>query len=156
MNKETMIKIHNQLLNVYLKYLYLAFQQVVSDDFGILYDFMDNEENIKKDEESNELLSIQSLLKKEEAKKYAKFQEDLLERLKSRLDKSIEYLAIKEYLSQLALFESSPKSLEMITVLIIYHREREISYHDKEVDRMDLKDMKLTIKNDEILIESKD
>ena len=156
MNKETMIKIHNQLLNVYLKYLYLAFQQVVSDDFGILYDFMDNEENIKKDEESNELLSIQSLFKKEEAKKYAKFQEDLLERLKSRLDKSVEYLAIKEYLGRLELFESSPKSLEMITILIIYHRQNEISYHDKEVDRMDLEDMKLTIKNDEILIESKD
>lgn len=38
MNKETMIKIHNQLLNVYLKYLYLAFERVGSDDFGILYD----------------------------------------------------------------------------------------------------------------------
>lgn len=153
MNKEAMIKIHNQLLNVYLKYLYLAFERVGSDDFGILYDFMDNNESPK---ESSELFGIQSFLKKEEAKRYAKFQEDLLERLKSRLDKSVEYLAIKEYLSHLALFESSPKSLEMMTVLIIYHREREISYHDKEVDRMDLKDMKLTIKNDEILIESKD
>lgn len=153
MNKETMIKIHNQLLNVYLKYLYLAFERVGSDDFGILYDFMDNDENLK---ENSELFGIQSFLKKEEAKRYAKFQEDLLERLKSRLDKSIEYLAIKEYLSQLALFESSPKSLEMMTVLIIYHREREMSYHDKEVDRKDLEDMKLTIKNDEILIESKD
>lgn len=152
MNKTTNEIIH-QALNVYLKYLYFAFQQVVSDDFGILYDFMDNDESLK---ESGELFGIQSFLKKEEAKRYAKFQEDLLERLKSRLDKSIEYLAIKEYLSQLALFESSPKSLEMITVLIIYHREREISYHDKEVDRMDLEDMKLTIKNDEILIESKD
>lgn len=153
MNKEAMIKIHNQLLNVYLKYLYLAFERVGSDDFGILYDFMDNDESLK---ESGELFSIQSFLKKEEAKRYAKFQEDLLERLKSRLDKSIEYLAIKEYLSHLALFESSPKSLEMITVLIIYHREREMSYHDKEVDRMGLEDMKLTIKNDEITIESKD
>lgn len=153
MNKEAMIKIHNQLLNVYLKYLYLAFERVGSDDFGILYDFMDNNESPK---ESSELFGIQSFLKKEEAKRYAKFQEDLLERLKSRLDKSVEYLAIKEYLSHLALFESSPKSLEMMTVLIIYHREREMSYHDKEVDRMDLKDMKLTIKNDEILIESKD
>ena len=153
MNKEAMIKIHNQLLNVYLKYLYLAFERVGSNDFGILYDFMDNDESLK---ESSELFGIQSFLKKEEAKRYAKFQEDLLERLKSRLDKSIEYLAIKEYLSQLALFESSPKSLEMMTVLIIYHRENEISYHDKEVDRMDLEDMKLTIKNDEILIESKD
>ena len=153
MNKEAMIKIHNQLLNVYLKYLYLAFERVGSDDFGILYDFMDNDESLK---ESGELFSIQSFLKKEEVKRYAKFQEDLLERLKSRLDKSIEYLAIKEYLSRLELFESSPKSLEMITVLIIYHREREMSYHDKEVDRMDLEDMKLMIKNDEILIESKD
>ena len=152
MNKEAMIKIHNQLLNVYLKYLYLAFEQVVSDDFGILYDFMDNDESLK---ESDELFGIQSFLKKEEAKRYAKFQEDLLERLKSRLDKSVEYLAIKEYLSHLALFESSPKSLEMMTVLIIYHREREMSYHDKEVDRKDLEDMKLTIKNDEIIIESK-
>lgn len=153
MNKEAMIKIHNQLLNVYLKYLYLAFERVGSDDFGILYDFMDNNESPK---ESNELFGIQSFLKKEEAKRYAKFQEDLLERLKSRLDKSVEYLAIKEYLSHLALFESSPKSLEMMTVLIIYHREREMSYHDKEVDRKDLEDMKLTIKNDEIIIESKD
>ena len=153
MNKEAMIKIHNQLLNVYLKYLYLAFERVGSDDFGILYDFMDNNESPK---ESSELFGIQSFLKKEEAKRYAKFQEDLLERLKSRLDKSVEYLAIKEYLSQLALFESSPKSLEIITVLIIYHREREMSYHDREVDRMDLEDMKLTIKNDEIIIESKD
>ena len=153
MNKEAMIKIHNQLLNVYLKYLYLAFERVGSDDFGILYDFMDNDESLK---ESDELFGIQSFLKKEEAKRYAKFQEDLLERLKSRLDKSVEYLAIKEYLSHLALFESSPKSLEMMTVLIIYHREREMSYHDKEVDRKDLEDMKLTIKNDEILIESKD
>lgn len=152
MNKTTNEIIH-QALNVYLKYLYFAFQQVGSDDFGILYDFMDNDESLK---ESGDLFGIQSFLKKEEAKRYAKFQEDLLERLKSRLNKSIEYLAIKEYLSHLALFESSPKSLEMITVLIIYHREREISYHDKEVDRMDLKDMKLTIKNDEILIESKD
>lgn len=153
MNKEAMIKIHNQLLNVYLKYLYLAFERVGSDDFGILYDFMDNDESLK---ESDELFGIQSFLKKEEAKRYAKFQEDLLERLKSRLDKSVEYLAIKEYLSHLALFESSPKSLEMMTVLIIYHREREMSYHDKEVDRKDLEDMKLTIKNDEIIIESKD
>lgn len=153
MNKEAMIKIHNQLLNVYLKYLYLAFERVGSDDFGILYDFMDNDENLK---ESDELFGIQSFLKKEEAKRYAKFQEDLLERLKSRLDKSVEYLAIKEYLNHLALFESSPKSLEMMTVLIIYHREREMSYHDREVDRMDLEDIKLTIKNDEILIESKD
>lgn len=153
MNKEAMIKIHNQLLNVYLKYLYLAFERVGSDDFGILYDFMDNNESPK---ESSELFGIQSFLKKEEAKRYAKFQEDLLERLKSRLDKSVEYLAIKEYLSHLALFESSPKSLEMMTVLIIYHREREMSYHDKEVDRKDLEDMRLTIKNDEILIESKD
>jgi hypothetical protein len=153
MNKEAMIKIHNQLLNVYLKYLYLAFERVGSDDFGILYDFMDNNESPK---ESSELFGIQSFLKKEEAKRYAKFQEDLLERLKSRLDKSVEYLAIKEYLSHLALFESSPKSLEMMTVLIIYHREREMSYHDKEVDRKDLEDMKLTIKNDEIIIESKD
>lgn len=153
MNKEAMIKIHNQLLNVYLKYLYLAFERVGSDDFGILYDFMDNDESLK---ESSELFSIQSFLKKEEAKRYAKFQEDLLERLKSRLDKSVEYLAIKEYLSRLELFESSPKSLEMMTVLIIYHRENEISYHDKEVDRKDLEDMKLTIKNDEIIIESKD
>lgn len=153
MNKEAMIKIHNQLLNVYLKYLYLAFERVGSDDFGILYDFMDNNESPK---ESSELFGIQSFLKKEEAKRYAKFQEDLLERLKSRLDKSVEYLAIKEYLSHLALFESSPKSLEMITVLIIYHREREMSYHDREIDRMDLEDMKLTIKNDEIIIESKD
>ena len=153
MNKEAMIKIHNQLLNVYLKYLYLAFERVGSDDFGILYDFMDNDESLK---ESSELFGIQSFLKKEEAKRYAKFQEDLLERLKSRLDKSVEYLAIKEYLSRLELFESSPKSLEMMTVLIIYHREREMSYHDKEVDRMDLEDMKLTIKNDEIIIESKD
>lgn len=153
MNKEAMIKIHNQLLNVYLKYLYLAFKRVGSDDFGILYDFMDNNESPK---ESSELFGIQSFLKKEEAKRYAKFQEDLLERLKSRLDKSVEYLAIKEYLSHLALFESSPKSLEMMTVLIIYHREREMSYHDKEVDRKDLEDMKLTIKNDEIIIESKD
>lgn len=153
MNKEAMIKIHNQLLNVYLKYLYLAFERVGSDDFGILYDFMDNDESLK---ESSELFGIQSFLKKEEAKRYAKFQEDLLERLKSRLDKSVEYLAIKEYLSRLELFESSPKSLEMMTVLIIYHRENEISYHDKEVDRKDLEDMKLTIKNDEILIESKD
>ena len=153
MNKETMIKIHNQLLNVYLKYLYLAFERVGSDDFGILYDFMDNDESLK---ESSELFGIQSFLKKEEAKRYAKFQEDLLERLKSRLDKSVEYLAIKEYLSRLELFESSPKSLEMMTVLTIYHREREMSYHDKEVDRMDLEDMKLTIKNDEIIIESKD
>ena len=153
MNKETMIKIHNQLLNVYLKYLYLAFERVGSDDFGILYDFMDNDESLK---ESSELFGIQSFLKKEEAKRYAKFQEDLLERLKSRLDKSVEYLAIKEYLSRLELFESSPKSLEMMTVLIIYHREREMSYHDREVDRKDLEDMKLTIKNDEILIESKD
>ena len=152
MNKTTNEIIH-QALNVYLKYLYFAFQQVGSDDFGILYDFMDNDESLK---ESGDLFGIQSFLKKEEAKRYAKFQEDLLERLKSRLNKSIEYLAIKEYLSHLALFESSPKSLEMITVLIIYHREREISYHDKEVDRMDLKDMKLTIKNDEIIIESKD
>lgn len=152
MNKTTNEIIH-QALNVYLKYLYFAFQQVGSDDFGILYDFMDNDESLK---ESGDLFGIQSFLKKEEAKRYAKFQEDLLERLKSRLDKSIEYLAIKEYLSHLALFESSPKSLEMITLLIIYHREREMSYHDKEVDRMDLKDMKLTIKNDEILIESKD
>lgn len=153
MNKEAMIKIHNQLLNVYLKYLYLAFERVGSDDFGILYDFMDNNESPK---ESSELFGIQSFLKKEEAKRYAKFQEDLLERLKSRLDKSVEYLAIKEYLSRLELFESSPKSLEMMTVLIIYHREREMSYHDKEVDRKDLEDMKLTIKNDEIIIESKD
>lgn len=153
MNKEAMIKIHNQLLNVYLKYLYLAFERVGSDDFGILYDFMDNNESPK---ESSELFGIQSFLKKEEAKRYAKFQEDLLERLKSRLDKSVEYLAIKEYLSRLELFESSPKSLEMMTVLIIYHRENEISYHDKEVDRKDLEDMKLTIKNDEIIIESKD
>ena len=153
MNKEAMIKIHNQLLNVYLKYLYLAFERVGSDDFGILYDFMDNDESLK---ESSELFGIQSFLKKEEAKRYAKFQEDLLERLKSRLDKSVEYLAIKEYLSCLELFESSPKSLEMMTVLIIYHRENEISYHDKEVDRKDLEDMKLTIKNDEIIIESKD
>lgn len=153
MNKEAMIKIHNQLLNVYLKYLYLAFERVGSDDFGILYDFMDNDESLK---ESSELFGIQSFLKKEEAKRYAKFQEDLLERLKSRLDKSVEYLAIKEYLSRLELFESSPKSLEMMTVLIIYHREREMSYHDREVDRMDLEDMKLTIKNDEIIIESKD
>ncbi len=153
MNKEAMIKIHNQLLNVYLKYLYLAFERVGSDDFGILYDFMDNDESLK---ESSELFGIQSFLKKEEAKRYAKFQEDLLERLKSRLDKSVEYLAIKEYLSRLELFESSPKSLEMMTVLIIYHRENEISYHDKEVDRKDLEDMKLTIKNDEIIIESKD
>lgn len=153
MNKEAMIKIHNQLLNVYLKYLYLAFERVGSDDFGILYDFMDNNESPK---ESSELFGIQSFLKKEEAKRYAKFQEDLLERLKSRLDKSVEYLAIKEYLSHLALFESSPRSLEMMTVLIIYHREREMSYHDKEVDRKDLEDMKLTIKNDEIIIESKD
>lgn len=153
MNKEAMIKIHNQLLNVYLKYLYLAFERVGSDDFGILYDYMDNNESLK---ESDELFWIQSFLKKEEAKRYAKFQEDLLERLKSRLDKSVEYLAIKEYLSRLELFESSPKSLEMMTVLIIYHREREMSYHDKEVDRMDLEDMKLTIKNDEIIIESKD
>lgn len=152
MNKEAMIKIHNQLLNVYLKYLYLAFERVGSDDFGILYDFMDNNESLK---ESSELFGIQSFLKKEEAKRYAKFQEDLLERLKSRLDKSVEYLAIKEYLSRLELFESSPKSLEMMTVLIIYHRENEISYHDKEVDRKDLEDMKLTIKNDEIIIESK-
>lgn len=153
MNKEAMIKIHNQLLNVYLKYLYLAFERVGSDDFGILYDFMDNDESLK---ESSELFGIQLFLKKEEAKRYAKFQEDLLERLKSRLDKSVEYLAIKEYLSRLELFESSPKSLEMMTVLIIYHREREMSYHDREVDRMDLEDIKLTIKNDEILIESKD
>lgn len=153
MNKEAMIKIHNQLLNVYLKYLYLAFERVGSDDFGILYDFMDNDESLK---ESSELFGIQSFLKKEEAKRYAKFQEDLLERLKSKLDKSVEYLAIKEYLSRLELFESSPKSLEMMTVLIIYHREREMSYHDREVDRMDLEDIKLTIKNDEILIESKD
>lgn len=153
MNKEAMIKIHNQLLNVYLKYLYLAFERVGSDDFGILYDFMDNDESLK---ENRDLFGIQSFLKKEEAKRYAKFQEDLLERLKSRLNKSVEYLAIKEYLSHLALFESSPKSLEMMTVLIIYHREREMSYHDKEVDHMDLEDMKLTIKNDEILIESKD
>lgn len=153
MNKEAMIKIHNQLLNVYLKYLYLAFERVGSDDFGILYDFMDNDESLK---ESSELFGIQSFLKKEEAKRYAKFQEDLLERLKSRLDKSVEYLAIKEYLSRLELFESSPKSLEMMTVLIIYHREREMSYHDKEVDRKDLEDMKLTIRNDEIIIESKD
>lgn len=153
MNKEAMIKIHNQLLNVYLKYLYLAFERVGSDDFGILYDFMDNDESLK---ESSELFGIQSFLKKEEAKRYAKFQEDLLERLKSRLDKSVEYLAIKEYLSRLELFESSPKSLEMMTILIIYHRENEISYHDKEVDRKDLEDMKLTIKNDEIIIESKD
>lgn len=153
MNKEAMIKIHNQLLNVYLKYLYLAFERVGSDDFGILYDFIDNDESLK---ESSELFGIQSFLKKEEAKRYAKFQEDLLERLKSRLDKSVEYLAIKEYLSRLELFESSPKSLEMMTVLIIYHRENEISYHDKEVDRKDLEDMKLTIKNDEIIIESKD
>lgn len=153
MNKEAMIKIHNQLLNVYLKYLYLAFERVGSDDFGILYDFMDNNESPK---ESSELFGIQSFLKKEEAKRYAKFQEDLLERLKSRLDKSVEYLAIKEYLSRLELFESSPKSLEMMTVLIIYHREREMSYHDKEVDRKDLEGMRLTIKNDEIIIESKD
>lgn len=152
MNKTTNEIIH-QALNVYLKYLYFAFQQVGSDDFGILYDFMDNDESLK---ESGELFGIQSFLKKEEAKRYAKFQEDLLERLKSRLDKSVEYLAIKEYLSHLALFESSPKSLEMMTVLIIYHREREMSYHDKEVDRKDLEDMKLTIKNDEIIIESKD
>lgn len=47
MNKEAMIKIHNQLLNVYLKYLYLAFERVGSDDFGILYDFMDNDESLK-------------------------------------------------------------------------------------------------------------
>ena len=152
MNKTTNEIIH-QALNVYLKYLYFAFEQVGSDDFGILYNFMDNDESLK---ESGELFGIQSFLKKEEAKRYAKFQEDLLERLKSRLDKSIEYLAIKEYLSHLALFESSPKSLEMMTVLIIYHRERELSYHDREVDRMDLEDIKLTIKNDEILIESKD
>lgn len=153
MDKEAMIKIHNQLLNVYLKYLYLAFKQVVSDDFGILYDYMDNDESLK---ESGDLFGIQSFLKKEEAKRYAKFQEDLFDGLKSRLNKSVEYLAIKEYLSRLELFESSPKSLEMMTVLIIYHREKEMSYHDKEVDRMDLDDMKLTIKNDEILIESKD
>lgn len=152
MNKTTNEIIH-QALSVYLKYLYLAFKQVVSDDFGILYDYMDNDESLK---ESDELFGIQSFLKKEEAKRYAKFQEDLLERLKSRLDKSVEYLAIKEYLSRLELFESSPKSLEMMTVLIIYHREREMSYHDKEVDRKDLEDMKLTIKNDEILIENKD
>lgn len=152
MNKTTNEIIH-QALSVYLKYLYLAFKQVVSDDFGILYDYMDNDESLK---ESDELFGIQSFLKKEEAKRYAKFQEDLLERLKSRLDKSVEYLAIKEYLSRLELFESSPKSLEMMTVLIIYHREREMSYHDKEVDRKDLEDMKLTIRNDEILIESKD
>lgn len=152
MNKVTNEIIH-QALSVYLKYLYFAFEQVGSDDFGILYDFMDNDESLK---ESSELFGIQSFLKKEEAKRYAKFQEDLLERLKSRLDKSVEYLAIKEYLSRLELFESSPKSLEMMTVLIIYHREREMSYHDREVDRMDLEDMKLTIKNDEILIESKD
>lgn len=152
MNKTTNEIIH-QALSVYLKYLYFAFQQVGSDDFGILYDYMDNDESLK---ESDELFGIQSFLKKEEAKRYAKFQEDLLERLKSRLDKSVEYLAIKEYLSHLALFESSPKSLEMMTVLIIYHREREMSYHDKEVDRKDLEDMKLTIKNDEIIIESKD
>lgn len=152
MNKTTNEIIH-QALNVYLKYLYFAFEQVGSDDFGILYDFMDNDESLK---ESGELFGIQSFLKKEEAKRYAKFQEDLLERLKSRLDKSVEYLAIKEYLSRLELFKSSPKSLEMMTVLIIYHREREMSYHDREVDRMDLEDMKLTIKNDEILIESKD
>lgn len=152
MNKTTN-EINHQALSVYLKYLYLAFKQVVSDDFGILYDYMDNDESLK---ESSELFGIQSFLKKEEAKRYAKFQEDLLERLKSRLDKSVEYLAIKEYLSRLELFESSQKSLEMMTVLIIYHREREMSYHDKEVDRMDLEDMKLTIKNDEIIIESKD
>lgn len=152
MNKTTNEIIH-QALSVYLKYLYFAFQQVGSDDFGILYDYMDNDESLK---ESDELFGIQSFLKKEEAKRYAKFQEDLLERLKSRLDKSVEYLAIKEYLSRLELFESSPKSLEMMTVLIIYHREREMSYHDKEVDRKDLEDMKLTIRNDEILIESKD
>lgn len=152
MNKTTNEIIH-QALSVYLKYLYLAFKQVVSDDFGILYDYMDNDESLK---ESDELFGIQSFLKKEEAKRYAKFQEDLLERLKSRLDKSVEYLAIKEYLSRLELFESSPKSLEMMTVLIIYHREREMSYHDKEVDRKDLEGMRLTIKNDEIIIESKD
>lgn len=152
MNKTTNEIIH-QALSVYLKYLYFAFQQVGSDDFGILYDYIDNDESLK---ESDELFGIQSFLKKEEAKRYAKFQEDLLERLKSRLDKSVEYLAIKEYLSRLELFESSPKSLEMMTVLIIYHREREMSYHDKEVDRKDLEDMRLTIKNDEIIIESKD
>lgn len=153
MNKVT-DKIIHQALSVYLKYLYFAFENVSSDDFGILYYFMERskDEGVK----TNELLAIQSFLKEEENERYAKFQEDLLERLKSRLDKSIEYLAIKEYLSQLALFESSPKSLEMITVLIIYHREREMSYHDKEVDRMDLENMKLTIKNDEISIKSKE
>ena len=153
MNKVTNEIIH-QALNVYSKYLYFAFENVSSDDFSILYYFMERskDEGVK----TNELLAIQSFLKEEENERYAKFQEDLLERLKSRLDKSIEYLAIKEYLSQLALFESSPKSLEMITVLIIYHREREMSYHDKEVDRMDLENMKLTIKNDEISIKSKE
>ena len=85
MNKTTN-EINHQALSVYLKYLYLAFKQVVSDDFGILYDYMDTDESLK---ESSELFGIQSFLKKEEAKRYAKFQEDLLERLKSRLDKSV-------------------------------------------------------------------
>ena len=154
MNKKTTNEIHHQILNIYLKYLYFAFETVGSDDFGILYGFMEEskDENIK----SDELLAIESFLKKEENKRYEEFKKDWFEELTLRLNKSVEYLAVKEYLSRLELFELSPKSIEMITILIIYHRENQMSYHDKEVDRLNLNNMKLKIKNDEISIEYKD
>ena len=154
-------KIKHVALSLYIKFIYLAFEEVCSDDFGLLESHIKEEFGLKGylDGDNDfddfvELFGIISLIEKEYKAKFNDFKQEFIKNREKWKD-DINYIIIEKALKENNHFSLFKKEIPFLTLLILQNRIKPFSRYDKEIDKYDLDQLKLVSKNGFFAIERK-
>lgn len=152
-------KIKNNAISLYAKFIYLAFQEVCSDDFSPLAAYIEEHFGVKdyldRDTQENdflELLGMIGYIEKEYKTKFDAFKQKFInDRIEWKND--IDYIAIETLLKESECLFLLRKEIPFLVMLILENRIKKFSRYDEEINLYDLNKLNLVSKNGFISIE---